>query len=226
MPIEPALQESVDRFVRSLKSPRNLIDLHPRKRGHPGKAAALSPAIVLSVVSAFEGFAEDLVAITMHQSERSFAQIARRVGNWNNPTLDDLTKVLQKEFAGILVPSNRYFEIWEPPRLGGKTSIWNSQLLTWDETISHADGWMQVRHCLTHGLATGLGSESWSGPLRGTTGAQFVLRPMKDNKHSLTLHGAISCARIYTWGAMHVADAAASYLGQTIDWSRIPDFHV
>lgn len=51
----------MDRFGRSLEVPQRLVALHPRKAGHSGNFAALTPAVVLGVISAFEGFVEDFL---------------------------------------------------------------------------------------------------------------------------------------------------------------------
>jgi hypothetical protein len=225
VPFQPTLQECVGRYINALRVAGNLIALHPRQKGHPGKAAALSPAIVLSVVAAFEGFAEDLTATAMHMRGRNFAQIAKRVGAWSNPTLRDLNRVLKQELPELTL-AGREISIWEPPPLNAKHSIWKPITLSWDAAMRDSDGWMQVRHCLTHGLANGLGSESWPGPLRGDVSAHSVLREMRNNKHSLTLHGAISCARIYVWGAAQLADEVAAQIDSPIDWCNLPDFDV
>jgi hypothetical protein len=47
---------------------------------------------------------------------------------------------------------------------------------------------------------------------------------MGNGKHSLVIHGAISCAKIYSFGARVVADAVANAQGQSLDWSELPDF--
>ncbi len=57
------LQEPADRFARALTVPRRLLELHPRKRGNSGDAAALAPAITLGVIAAYEGFVEEFVAV-------------------------------------------------------------------------------------------------------------------------------------------------------------------
>jgi hypothetical protein len=223
LPVEPELQIGVNRFVEAVKVPARLLALHPRKQGSPGKHAVISPAVVLTVTAAFEGFAEDLVAIAMHKQGSSFGQIARKIGNWNNPTLKQLKDSIRD--LGISVP-DRMFPVWRVPALG-KTGIYrDDKILNLDECLDAADGWMQVRHCLSHGLATGLSSEYWPGPLKGGIAAQEVLRPMRDRKFSLTLHCAINCMRLYVWGAMHIADQVAKAHAQSLGWSGIPDLRV
>lgn len=101
------------------------------------------------------------------------------------------------------------------------------QTLSWADAETHADGWMEVRHCLTHGLARGFRPEVWPGPLKGTVTASSVLRPRSDGKHSLSVHGAESCGHIYRACAQRLADEAASFMGHaTLDWSKVPDFEL
>src|ERR1700734_3940919 len=81
------LQSPVTKFAAALGTPRRLLRLAPKKAGNPSNAAALSPAIVLTTISAFEGFAEDFLATVMALQGNGLAQIAKEVGGWNNPTL-------------------------------------------------------------------------------------------------------------------------------------------
>jgi len=116
--------------------------------------------------------------------------------------------------------------VWNPPGIGDSTWI-GKQNLTWSDAETHAEGWMQVRHCLTHGLARGFRPEEWPGPLRGTITASSVLRPRGNGRHSLSVHGAESCAHIYRTCAQHLADEAASFMGHgALNWSKIPDFEL
>ncbi|MEV5540115.1 hypothetical protein AB0L13_25015 [Saccharopolyspora shandongensis] len=54
--------------------------------------------------------------------------------------------------------------------------------------------------------------------------ASSVLRQAQNGKHSLVLAGAITCARIYIAGAQHIADVVADHLGESLDWSDVPEF--
>ena len=224
----PSLQLSVDRFARALKVPSKLLALHPHGVGNPGHAAALSPAITLSVLSAFEGFAEDYTATALYLSGDGFGQIATKIGKWNNPSVRDFANRMKVEFPGIETALGNGFslKIYKPPAAAARSGWWNEETVSWERALSDADSWMQVRHCLTHGLATGWHSERWPGPLRGSVSATSVLRPRGSGKHSLVLHGALSCARIYLGGAQHVADLCAAELGETLNWRELPDFSV
>ncbi len=82
----PSLQTAVDRYGTSLTIPKMLEKLHPRAKGNPGNAGALAPAIVLTSVSAFEGFVEEFVALVAAHRNQSFGQIAK-LATMNNPTV-------------------------------------------------------------------------------------------------------------------------------------------
>jgi hypothetical protein len=222
----PTLQLAVDRFSRALKVSSKLLALHPHGVGNPGHAAALSPAITLAVLSAFEGFAEDYTATALYLSGDGFGQIAAKIGKWNNPTVRDFAARMKVEFPGIEPKLGHGFslKVYKPPAGTAGSGWWNEEAVSWTRALSDADSWMQVRHCLTHGLATGWQSERWPGPIRGSISATSVLRPRGSGKHSLVLHGALSCARIYIGGARHVADLSAAEMGQTLDWRSFPDF--
>src|ERR1700754_3216202 len=95
-----ALQDSVLRFARSLEVPQRLASLHPRTPGNAGNFNALPPAVVLGVISAFEGFVEDFLATALFLRGYGLAQIARRV-SMNNPTVADFRRRSANEFPGI-----------------------------------------------------------------------------------------------------------------------------
>ncbi|WP_460348876.1 hypothetical protein [Actinoallomurus acanthiterrae] len=223
----PSLQVSVDRFARSLIVPSRLLKLHPRKRGNPGDHGALAPAIMLGVVSAFEGFAEDFLATALYLRGLSFAQIVKKV-NLTNPSLLDLQKIVVNEFPGLDVATDFEVEVWKPPSIGQK-GWWQRELIGWDDAVRDSQGWIQVRHCLSHGLTSGWRSEVWPGPAtKGNSNhvpaAADVLRAMPAGKHSLVVHGAITCTRIYRAGAEHVANLVAKNLGERLSWSQVPEF--
>ncbi|MEZ0064397.1 hypothetical protein ABIA32_000375 [Streptacidiphilus sp. MAP12-20] len=220
----PSLQGSVDRFARSLIVPSRLLALHPRKQGHAGNAAALAPAIAQGVLSAFEGFAEDFFATVLYLQGQSFAQIAKKM-NLTNPDVTDIEGVVGREFPQLKPAFGQQFtlKVWAPPVIG--KTFWTERDINWDDAKSDAQAWMQVRHCLAHGLASGWSSETWPGPVKANVRpATSVLRPMKNGKHSLALHGAITCARIYRAGAEHLAEITANHLGQQLNWSSVPEF--
>lgn len=224
--LAPSLQSSVDRFARSLIVPSRLLALHPRKRGHAGNAAALAPAITLGVLSAFEGFAEDYFATVLYRQGQSFAQIAKKM-NLTNPDAAEIEALVGREFPMLKSEIGADFAliVWAPPVIG--KTFWQEQELTWADMKRDAQGWMQVRHCLAHGLASGWSSEVWPGPVRkDVPPAASVLRPMKDGKRSLALHGAITCARIYRAAAQHLAGVVAGHLGEKLSWSAVPEFEL
>lgn len=220
----PPLQTSVDRFIRALGTPHKLLQLHPRSVGHPGNAAALSPAIVLGTIAAFEGFAEDFTAIALAHEGASFAEIAKKVGSWNNPHLDDFQSYMGRNFPLALpsLTSGASIEVFD---FRASSSQAFRRVDPWTAVLHQSKSWMQVRHHLTHGLTTGWSSERWFGPIRaGDPAASEVLRAMGKGKHSLTIHGAMSCARIYSLGARTVADAVATAYGHKLNWSQLPTF--
>lgn len=220
----PDLQSSVDRFARSLTVPSRLLAMHPRKQGGAGNAAALAPAITQCVIPAFEGFVEDFFATVLYRQGQSFAQIVKKM-NLTNPDIADFEALIIKEFPDLAksIGTNFSVDVWAPPPIGA--SWWTEQSITWDQAKQGARGWMQVRHCLAHGLAGGWRSEVWPGPIRkDAPPASSVLRAMPTGKHSLALHGSITCARIYVAGAQHLADLIAVHLKETLGWSAVPDF--
>ncbi|WP_147315758.1 hypothetical protein [Asanoa ferruginea] len=217
-----ALQDSVHRFARSLEVPRRLASLHPRTAGNAGNYSALPPAIVLGVISAFEGFVEDFLATALHQRGYGLGQIAKRV-SMNNPTLADFRRRAAADFPDTAkwISAAPGVQVWNRPTGSSRPEI---ETISFDEAERRADGWMQVRHCLTHGLVSGWRAEVWPGPLRGTTSASSVLRPRPGGRHAIGLIGAISCARIHLHGARVVADAVAAELDTTLVWDRLPEF--
>lgn len=221
------LQSCVDRYGRSLQNPNNLISLHPRGKGRPrSEYSALSAPVVLTAASAFEGFAEDFLATALYLQGYTFSHIAHR-SDLSNPTLRDWVKAIQRDFSGISGKLGKGFSvnIYAPPLPNATNGWWNQATLTWSEALDAAESWMQVRHCLTHGLVTGVRPEIWPGPRGGgPNDASAVLRQTSSGKHSLGIHGAISCIRIYTSGARHIADAIATSLGETLDWNPLPNF--
>lgn len=223
------MQQTVDRFAKALKVPTKLYELHPRKKGNAGSHAALSPAILLGVLGAFEGFAEDFSATALYLNGEGFGRIAQRVGRWANPTVGDFAKVLSTSFPHVAprVGMNFAQEIYKRPSPDTKSGWQNRASLDWAQLLAEAEAWMQVRHCLAHGQASGWGSERWPEALRkDAVSATTVLRARAGGLHSLGLHEALSGARIYRGGAQHLADLVAQDLGEVLDWSKVFAFDV
>lgn len=226
-PQAPPLQAAVDRFGLTLNTAKSLEALHPRKQGNPGNAAALAPAMVLTGIAAFESFAEDLLSITAANRGWSFGQIAK-LASMNNPTVktldDKLTRHLGWTEADRAWTKTFTVRVWKPPPL--RTTTWiGTEELSWAGAIHAAESWMQVRHCLTHGLARGTRAEIWPGPLKGEYAASAVLRQRDNGKHALSIHGAESCIRIYRQAGMALTDAVADTLQITKPkWDQVPPF--
>lgn len=223
--LRPHVQSCVDRFARALLVPSKLLALHPRKQGHAGNAQALPAAIVLGVIAAFEGFSEDVLATALHLQGYSFAQVVKRA-NLTNPDIKEMAQICAKEFPGVVdrIGVDVQIEAYRPLRHGEGT-WWKRDTMTWDDINDQGEGWMQVRHCLTHGLATGWRSEKWPGPVRkDKSPASSVLRQKGEGQHSLGLDGAITCARVYRTAAEHFSDVLASECGQRVKWGEVPEF--
>lgn len=186
---------------------------------------ALSPAVVLTSTSAFEGFAEELVATVGAHVGLSFAQIAK-LAHSNAPSLSLLETTLGRQIS--LERPSRWrdafsLDVFRPPAVGA--SWWRSVDVGWDEIVKQSDGWIQVRHALSHGLTRGYLSEHWPSPMKQGPDAASVLREQVSGKHSLTLHGALTCARVFRHGAEALCSAAAEGLGQRPPkWRAVPTF--
>jgi hypothetical protein len=177
------------------------------------------------VLSAFEGFSEDFFATALYRQDQSFAQIAKKL-NLTNPDVADIEALAAREFPELKPQIGVGFNVtvWCLPAVGKKT-LWQDGGLTWESAKRDARGWMQVRHCLTHGLVSGWGTEVWPGPLRkDALPASSVLLPAAAGRHSLVLHGAITCARIYRSAAEHLAVLVANHIGEDLNWAAVPDF--
>ena len=103
----------------------------------------------------------------------------------------------------------------------------------WSRTLRDSDCWMQVRHCLTHGLVTGTAPANWPGPVtKKATAAQAKLPKAADvlavsptsTKRSLTFYSAVNCCLVYSLGAAAVASEVAAVLGQQVDTQKLPLF--
>jgi hypothetical protein len=98
--LSPTLQAAIDKYFRSLEVSQRLIALHPREVGGSGNSTALAPAITLSAIAAFEGFAEEFLATVLLTQGHGFAQIAKKV-TMNNPTTQVFTNKMVAEVPAI-----------------------------------------------------------------------------------------------------------------------------
>jgi hypothetical protein len=164
-PAAPPPQTAVDRYGLTLRTAQMLEALHPRRQGNPGNAAAIAPAMVLTGIAAFESFAEELLAVAAAHRGYSLGQIAKLL-DINNPTvktLDDKLNSLLGWTAADRAWTARYtVRVWMPPPLGQPTWI-GTQDMNWNDATKASESWMQVRHCLTHGLVRGTRAEHWPG---------------------------------------------------------------
>ena len=223
------LQSTVDRFAQSLKVAASLHSLHPRTADAPSRA--LRPAMVLCTIAAFEGFAEEILAAALHQRGDTLYQISEQV-NFTNPDLFDLEDKINDLFNRKLGEDDPTFtlEVWRLPV--GDSGWWSTDVLSWEGTKYQALAWMQVRHALTHGTASGWGSELWPGTYpakrrgRIVPPSSTVLRETETDRYSLARRCAVNCCRIYRHGAQGLADRLAKLSKEELDWSKVPDFEL
>ncbi|MEC3978163.1 hypothetical protein [Amycolatopsis sp. H20-H5] len=186
--------------------------------------AALTPAVTLSVVAAFEGFVEEFLAAVLLTQGHGFAQVARKVA-LNNPTPRLFASKMSAEVPAVKAQLGDGFtlQVWNIPQVNGHPA---TETIDWSLALERADGRMEVRHCLTHGLASGWRSEVWPAPLKGAgaTTSSSVLRAKPGGKHSIGLTGALSCARLHVYTARHIATLLAGELGEQIDWHAAPEY--
>jgi hypothetical protein len=227
---ETSLQSAVDRFARSLKVADSLYSLHARTSDPAFRS--LRPAMVLCVVAAFEGFAEDFLAAALQKSDYTLHQIAVET-NITSPDLERVEHKIDNLFQGAIGTEDDAFglDLWRPPV--GDSGWWAPVTLTWPVTKTAATAWIEVRHCLAHGVASGWESELWPSPRlpRGIRGREpkaapsSVLRETGPGLYSLAIRCAINCCRIYRYGAQHLADQLAAHVHEgELDWSNVPDF--
>lgn len=223
------VQSAVDLYARSLRVPRDLFDLYPRPRpqGAPRKPLRAVPsAVVQGVTAAFEAFAEELLVVSLLRRGETWAQIAKNA-DLTNPTLKDLVSALARA-AGIQV---------DPPREGGAALTWKTwkqssntgwartRSVNWAELLRDSDCWMQVRHCLTHGLVTGVEPTRWPGPVtkrnydqrHALPNASEVLARATDGRKALTLYPAVNCGLVYSIGGASIATQTAAALDEDVD---------
>lgn len=218
----PPLQEPVTRYLKALSIPKRLIELHPATVGHSGPASAIAPAVELMSISAFEGFIEDITATALYLQGDSYSRIAKIVGNRTNPDLERWRDELKRHFrvslrSGFSIRSTR----------GVASSNWSAKIVSYPKAALLASSWMNVRHALTHGGASGSGAERWPTALRSGEPVSRALMPNnKDHaKHHLELSGAKGCAALYTYAARHGADLLAAAVQQpALNWTNAPNF--
>jgi hypothetical protein len=189
---EPAGQRGPLRTIAGSAPPA--FRLHPRTPGRAGNFSALPPAVVLGVISAFEGFVEDFLATALYLRGYGWGQIARRV-SMNNPTVATFQQKGRAEFPGITATGSRRgpLQVWNIPSVNQRPA---TETIPWDEVVKRADGWMEVRHCLTHGLSLRLAQRALARTAEGLhNGEQCFARPTRrqarhraDRRHLLCPH--------------------------------------
>lgn len=233
----PSVQTAVDLYAKALRAPRSLFDLYPnpRPQAPPKKPLrSVPPAVVQSVTAAFEAFAEELVVINLVRSGATWAQIAKNA-NMTNPTLRDLCTTL-KHSSGVDISAPKdeqgdaySWKLWKQTSDTG----WSlSDKMDWDGLLTSSEGWMQVRHCLAHGLTTGTEPAFWPGPVTGKSHANqssvptasSVLARSSGSRRALTLYPALNCATVYSHGGAHIAVQVAESLNEKVDYSGLTVF--
>ena len=231
----PTVQQAIGKFEKSVEATRLLFDLYPnpRPQAAPGKKyRAIPAAAVQSITAAFEGYSEELLATVMIERRYSWAQIAKAC-DMSNPTLRTLGIRFIHEFnetpSAASDPAYRAM-LWH--QRGGGT-FWTRDLaVEWGTLMDVADGFMQVRHCLTHGLVAPLGPSVWPAPSSGKAlknrigepTAASVLQARPNGKHSLTLYPAVNACIAYVEGAIAYAEVAARIVGESIDVNALRQF--
>lgn len=153
--------------------------------------AHLAPAIVLTSVSAFEGFVEEFVALVAAHRNQRFGQIAKVV-SMNNPTVSVFDEKLRQVLSW---GGRRQLEIQIH---GGCVEAARDRRLFVDRQADVALGrsydaraGVDAGPSLSHPRTrTRLPTRGMAGPLKGTVAASSVLRSRKEGKHSLSLRGA------------------------------------
>jgi hypothetical protein len=225
-------QEIVDKYAGTLRVPRLLYDLYPSPRpvGRPSnRYLPLPAATTLAVLGAFEGFAEDLLAAAMIEQGRTWAHVAKNA-DLTNPSLKTLAeKFLSATGIDVTPPSS-----WTTP-LPRQTSAtgWGDRPASWNEMLTRSEGWIQVRHCLSHGLVTGLGSEVWPPPISVRSVANQAALPSASDtdvlawirghpdKRALYFWPSVGCARIYSVGASVIASVVAAEFSEAVDVGKL-----
>lgn len=234
--LKPKLQTAVDRYANSLKAPRYLFDLYPnpRPQGAPStKYRAIPPAVVQGITAAFESFAEELLATLLIQNGSSWAQIAVNA-DMTNPTLRTLSESIKRTVGIEVTPAagstTGDFKLWRQSGASG-TGWMLTQALKWEEVLRDSESWIQVRHCLTHGLVTGTVPATWPGPVTKKALDRQHLLPTasevlatSNSKRSLTLYPAVNCGLIYTKGAIQIVHQLGLELNEKVNTSALDLF--
>lgn len=82
----------------------------------------------------------------------------------HNPTPRQFTTALAAEIPSVKTAAgdNYSLPVWNIPGINRRPA---TETIEWNQALSRADGWMEVRHCLSHGLVSGWRSEVWPKPL-------------------------------------------------------------
>ncbi len=230
-----SFQPVVDRYAAALAAPQRLFSFWPNPRpvGRPNvKLSALPAATTLAVIGAFEGFAEDLLASALVKQGRTWAHVAKNC-DLTNPSVKQLAEKL-KSSAGIEVEPGPSWTISLPKQTS--STGWTMRDVAWNDALSRSESWVQVRHCLSHGLVTGLGSEVWPGPVSSKNFANQSGLPNANDpdilatvrghpdKRGLYFWPSVSAAKIYSTMAGVIASKVAAHFGESVDASGLDLF--
>lgn len=232
----PSIQDAIDRYSRALKGVRGLFDLYPQPRSQgapPLKYRPLPPAIVQGITASFEGFAEELMVVALLLRGSTWAHVATNA-DMTNPSLAKLAERLHHATGIDSKPDSKWsLKLWKQGGVATRTGWSRTHRRTWSETVTDSESWMQVRHCLTHGLVTGTVPAIWPGPVTKKsavahqsipTASAVLADNAKNSKRSLVLYGAVNCCLVYTEGAAVIAEAVAQSVGETVDTSKLKGF--
>lgn len=225
----------VNKYEAALKAPRLLFDLYPRPRPvgrPPNRYLPLPGSVTLGVIGAFEGFAEDLLAAAMIEQGRGWSHVAQNA-DLTNPSVKTLVDKLAHACGIVVQPAATWSTLL--PKQTAPTA-WADRPTSWGDLLARAEGWIQVRHCLAHGLVTGLGAEVWPGPTFTKAVSNSTTRPSANDadvlaeirghpdKRALYLWPSIACARIFSVGAGIAAEAVAAAFSKTVTVSGLDLF--
>lgn len=227
----PSVQSAVDKYAKALKGVRGLFDLYPSPRPVGAPASRYRPlpsAIVQGVTAAFESFAEELIVTTLVQQGATWAHVAANA-NLTNPTLSTLAKLMSHACGIVVQPAHAWsLKIWR--QSSGHGTGWSrTSSRSWEDIQKDSDGWMQVRHCLTHGLVTGATPAKWPGPVtraavanqQSIARASDVLAQRSAGRSALVLYSATNACLVYSHGGGVIAASAAASLGESINTSEL-----
>lgn len=235
MPVLVNLQEVADRYASALQAPRLLFDLFPKPRPQgrpPKKYSPLPSAIVLGVAGAFESLAEDLLCSVLYAQGATWAHIAKNA-DLTNPSLATLLDALQHSAGTPIDPSMSVDLMVQSSATGWRPSTATDL----SDIIRQSESWIQVRHCISHGLVRGMGAEIWPGPAGRAKKENLDRRPKASDVLAYTNKGkgsperalyfwpSVNCARIFSAGSIAIIEAVALELDQQVDTQRVcPDF--